>query len=174
MSVATTRSLTNQHAMRALRAMSRGPMRFNGIGRAVGFENLQALTMIMKKMVRDGTVARTVLDLGEVDILDETRRRTRREGNAVARLARRERATHRALACEVITPKLKPPAQRRDRRLTKPISAPSSAAPDRRLRTPVIFRMFTAGRDCKLAGTFLCRKGDGGFPNMRSRSRNLR
>jgi DNA-binding HxlR family transcriptional regulator len=66
MSVATTRSLTNQHAMRAVVAMSHGPMRFSGIGRAVGFENLQALTMILKKMQRDGTVTRTVLSLGEV------------------------------------------------------------------------------------------------------------
>jgi DNA-binding HxlR family transcriptional regulator len=64
MTVATTRSLTNQHAMRALRALSHGPMRFNAIGRAVGFENLQALTAIIKKMARDGTVERVVLTLG--------------------------------------------------------------------------------------------------------------
>jgi DNA-binding HxlR family transcriptional regulator len=64
MSVTTTRSLTNQHALRALVALSDGPMRFNAIARAVGFENLQALTMIIKKMQRDGTVARTVVTLG--------------------------------------------------------------------------------------------------------------
>jgi DNA-binding HxlR family transcriptional regulator len=59
-----TRSLTNAYAMRAIRELSRGPMRHNAIARAVGFENLQALTVIMKKMVRDGTVERIVLTLG--------------------------------------------------------------------------------------------------------------
>jgi DNA-binding HxlR family transcriptional regulator len=63
MSVAT-RSLTNPYAMRALRVLAGGPLRFNALERAIGIQNPPALSIILKKLARDDVVVRTVVSVG--------------------------------------------------------------------------------------------------------------
>ena len=56
-----TRSITAQLALKIARALQNGPMRFTEISRAVGPTYDTALSLKLKRMVRDGLVARSVI-----------------------------------------------------------------------------------------------------------------
>lgn len=59
-----TRSLTGAFALRAIRELSRGPLRFNALERALDLRNPPGLSAILKKLVRDDVAVRTVVTLG--------------------------------------------------------------------------------------------------------------
>jgi DNA-binding HxlR family transcriptional regulator len=59
-----TRAVTSQLTMRIVRALRRGPKRFNEIDRAVDAPNAPVLSKHLKKMVRDGLIVRHVHRLG--------------------------------------------------------------------------------------------------------------
>jgi DNA-binding HxlR family transcriptional regulator len=59
-----TRSLTNPHAMRAIRVLSRGSMRFNVLQRELDLIHPAALSYVLKKLQRDGAAERIVITLG--------------------------------------------------------------------------------------------------------------
>lgn len=58
------RAITSQLTLRIVRALSRGPLRFNQLDRAINAPNAPFLSKHLKKLVRDGIVVRHVDRLG--------------------------------------------------------------------------------------------------------------
>ena len=64
MTTKRTRALTNQYGLRIVCALKRGPQRFNALERAIEAPNPPALSKLLKRMQRDGLVARRVIAIG--------------------------------------------------------------------------------------------------------------
>jgi DNA-binding HxlR family transcriptional regulator len=59
-----TKSISNVWTLRIAHALSGGPLRFNVLDRAVNAPNAPMLSTYLKRMARDGLIARRVIELG--------------------------------------------------------------------------------------------------------------